>query len=50
MYELSPVKEIVDLMSIKYDYHNIKVILKGKFLKKDFSNMLIDLGIEDLKI
>ena len=48
VYELCPVKEIVDLMSIKYKYHNIKVLLKGKFLNKDFSNMLIDLGKEDL--
>ena len=49
MYELCPVKEVVDLMSIKYKYHNLKVLLKGKFLSKDFSNLLIDLGIEDLK-
>ena len=34
MYEICPVKIIVDLMSIKYDYHNVKVILKGNFLKK----------------
>ena len=33
VYELCPVKEIVDLMSIKYKYHNIKVIIKGKILK-----------------
>lgn len=48
VYELCPVNEIVDLMSIKYRYHNLKVLLKGKFLGKDFSNMLIDLGKEDL--
>lgn len=48
VYELCPVNEIVDLMSIKYRYHNLKVLLKGKFLAKDFSNMLIDLGKEDL--
>lgn len=49
MYELSPVKDVVDLMSVKYRYHNLKVLLKGKFLSKDLSNLLIDLGIEDLK-
>ena len=48
MYELCPVKEVVDLMSVKYKYHNLKVLLKGKFLNKDFSSMLIDLGNEDL--
>lgn len=49
IYELCPVKDVVDLMSVKYKYHNLKVLLKGKFLSKDLSNLLIDLGIEDLK-
>ena len=48
VYELCPVKDIVDLMSIKYNYHNVKVLLKGKFLGKDLSNLLINLGKEDL--
>ena len=40
-------------MSLKYDYHNIKVMLKGRALDKDFSHMLIPVGtvdIEKLKI
>ena len=44
VYDMSPSKELVDIMSIKYDYHNVKVILKGMFLEKDFSNMLIHVG------
>ncbi|MDR5587693.1 MULTISPECIES: V-type ATP synthase subunit C [Clostridium] len=44
MYEISPMKSLVDLMSIKYDYQNIKVILKGIFLKKDLSYLLIHVG------
>lgn len=44
MYNISPVKSLVDLMSIKYDYHNIKVILKGMFLKEDLSHLLIPVG------
>lgn len=48
MYELCPVKSVVELMSIKYNYHNLKVILKGKFLGKDLSYMFIDLGNKDL--
>lgn len=43
-YDMTPVKSLVDIMSIKYDYHNIKVILKGMFLKKDFSDILIPVG------
>lgn len=48
VYELCPVKEVVELMSIKYEYHNLKTIIKGKLLSKDFSNMLIDLGTSNL--
>ncbi|WP_160690687.1 V-type ATP synthase subunit C [Clostridium sp. C2-6-12] len=44
MYEISPVKALVDLMSIKYDYQNIKVILKGIFLKEDLSHLIISVG------
>ncbi|MDQ0148502.1 V-type ATP synthase subunit C [Eubacterium multiforme] len=47
MYDASPSKTLIDIMSIKYDYHNVKVILKGMFLKKDFSDMLIPVGKED---
>ena len=47
VYSMSPVKALVDIMSIKYDYHNIKVILKGMFLEKDFSHMLMGFGIMD---
>lgn len=49
LYEISPVKEIVKIMSLKYDYHNIKVLLKGKILRKDLSSILIKLGDLDLQ-
>lgn len=48
MYDISPVKSLVDLMSIKYDYQNIKVILKGMFLKEDLSYLLIPVGTVDV--
>lgn len=48
MYDISPVKSLVDLMSIKYDYQNIKVILKGMFLKQDLSYLLIPVGTVDV--
>lgn len=44
MYELTPEKKIIDLFSLRYDYHNIKVLLKEKFSGKDFHDMLIDVG------
>lgn len=49
MYEVSPDPLIVDIMSLKYDYHNIKVLLKGKALAKDFSHMLIPVGTVDIE-
>ena len=48
VYEICPVKDIVNIMSTKYIYHNAKVLLKGKFLGKDFSNLLIQIGNEDI--
>lgn len=49
VYEISPIKDVVKIMSLKYDYHNIKVLLKGKVLNKDLSSMLINLGSLDLQ-
>ncbi|MGG7098068.1 V-type ATP synthase subunit C [Clostridium sardiniense] len=50
MYDASPSKSLIDLMSIKYDYHNIKVLLKGIFLNKDLSDMLIPVGKINLSL
>lgn len=48
MYDMTPNKLVVDIMSIKYDYHNIKVLIKGKILNKDFSNIIIPIGRYDV--
>jgi len=47
MYEISPDREVIDVMSLRYDYHNIKVLLKSKALSKDLSNLLICCGTID---
>ncbi|EDS77463.1 V-type ATP synthase subunit C [Clostridium massiliodielmoense] len=44
MYEITPEKKLIDIMSIRYDYHNIKVLLKSKILGKDFKEILIPVG------
>lgn len=41
----TPYSALVDLMRVKYDYHNIKALIKGKILDKDFSNILIPNGV-----
>ncbi len=53
MYIISPEKSVVNIMALKYDYHNIKVLIKEKFLDKDFSFMIIPCGtipIDVLKV
>ena len=47
-YEISPEKSVVDVMSVRYDYHNIKVLLKAKTLKEDFSQLLLPIGMVEL--
>lgn len=49
LYELSPVKVLVDIMSIKYKYHNMKVLLKAKALNKDFHELLIPIEVADFE-
>lgn len=49
MYKVSPDSSIVNIMSLKYDYHNIKVMLKARVLDKDFSHMLIPVGTVDIE-
>ncbi|NEZ45925.1 V-type ATP synthase subunit C [Clostridium niameyense] len=44
MYEITPEKLVVDVMSVRYDYHNIKVLMKAKILEKNLDSLLIPLG------
>lgn len=44
MYEVSPERLLVDVMSLRYDYHNVKVMIKGKALGKDLGYLLIPVG------
>lgn len=45
MYKTSPVREVVDLLAVKYDGHNIKSLLKAKFSGADPAGLTIDNGI-----
>ncbi|MDO5755102.1 MAG: V-type ATP synthase subunit C [Tissierellia bacterium] len=44
MYQITPVREVVDMAALKYDYHNIKVVLKEHIKGADFARMYIDIG------
>lgn len=48
MYEISSDNSIVDILSIKYDYHNVKVLLKSKELSRNFDSLLMQVGTVDV--
>lgn len=53
MYEITYEKLVIDVMSVRYDYHNIKVLLKQKILKTDLRNLLIPVAtvpVDKMKI
>ena len=41
LYKAVPDKDLVDIMELKYDYHNIKTLLKAKALNKNYDYLLI---------
>ena len=40
MYRLSPVPDVVEILSLKYDYHNVKAALKAPYAGADASGIL----------
>lgn len=48
--EITPYKAISDLMALKYDYHNIKVMLKERLKGEDLSSLYIPIGTTDFNI
>lgn len=43
-FEHSPYPEVVQLFSLKYTYHNLKVLLKAKARQADLKHLLIPIG------
>ncbi|MBU7014319.1 MAG: V-type ATPase subunit [Theionarchaea archaeon] len=44
--KISPEKAVTDLLQLKYDIHNIKILLKSQITGKDLSHLLVPLGRE----
>lgn len=42
LYRYAPEPEIIDVFKLKYDYHNLKAVLKGR--DGDVSHLLVDAG------
>ncbi|MBM6613648.1 V-type ATP synthase subunit C [Desemzia sp. RIT804] len=50
MYALSPDPALVELFSLRYTYHNLKVLFKARFTGEDFDSMLIPIGKESISV
>lgn len=48
-FEETPDKAIVSMFSLRYVYHNIKVLFKAKASKQDFSQLLLPIGEQTLE-
>lgn len=48
-FEETPDKTIVSMFSLRYVYHNIKVLFKAKASKQDFSQLLLPIGEQPLE-
>lgn len=44
IYDLSPIHELVDVFRLRYDYHNIKSLLKSEAMGVDAEKLLIHAG------
>ncbi|MDD3839532.1 MAG: V-type ATP synthase subunit C [Clostridia bacterium] len=42
--DISPEPQLTRLFSLKYDVHNLKALLKSKYIDADAENVLIDIG------
>ena len=42
MYKLSPAPDAADILSLKYDFHNVKAVLKARYAGQDASGFLYD--------
>ncbi|GMA46182.1 V-type ATP synthase subunit C [Tetragenococcus muriaticus PMC-11-5] len=50
VYNITPVKSIVDLMALQYDYQNLKVLVKQEYTQEDFSEFLVPMGSLPLSV
>lgn len=51
LYKISAHREIVDIPAAKYEFHNLKVALKSKYLNKDMSYLyanITDMNLSDV--
>jgi len=45
--KISPEPDIINLLILRYDFHNLKVLLKAKYLEESADHLLVDAGSVD---
>lgn len=48
LFKITPNHDLIELFSLRYSYHNLKVLLKEKGTKKDFDSLLINIGKDSI--
>ena len=48
LFEIAPNPELIELFTLRYTYHNLKVLLKQRFLEEDLEELLIPIGRQSL--
>ncbi len=43
-YEITPLKAVVDIFTLRYDYQNLKVLVKNNYLQEDLTAFVVPLG------
>lgn len=49
LLEAVPDPRVINLLTLRYTYHNLKVLLKGRFTGKDLSALLLPIGLYSRK-
>lgn len=49
-YEITPLKAVVDIFTLRYDYQNLKVLVKNAYLQEDLEAYVVPLGSIDLAV
>lgn len=50
VYALTPIRSLVDLAALKYDYQNLKLLIKENYTQSDFSAFLQPIGSVELSV
>jgi len=50
MYSLAPDSRVVDLFTLKYDYQNLKLLVKADYMEQDFDEWLVPFGSKPLEV